>query len=192
MWYAIQKEPGKEEMTGQQFGNFGSVLTQLDGEWRELFCVKKKRYQGQWHDERDRFLPEYVFFITRALSRGNRIPYLENADSSECCGISGQTDGFCPVKREEEELLIKLTGGKDEVDMSYGVIRDDILSIYKGPLTGLESRVKKIDRHKRKGIISMNLLGKEYLAEVGLEITEMTYSYQNMLIGFGLAAGCGM
>ena len=81
MWYAIQKEPGKEEMTGQQFGNFGSVLTQLDGEWRELFCVKKKRYQGQWHDERDRFLPEYVFFITRALSRGNRIPYLENADS---------------------------------------------------------------------------------------------------------------
>ena len=189
MWYAIRKASGKEEMGRLQFG---SMFPQLDGEWRELFCVKKKRYQGQWHDERERFLPGYAFFVVRTRDVGKRIPTLENTVFLEDGGILDLIDGFCPVKREEEEFLVKLTGGKDEVDMSYGVICDHVLSIDKGPLAGLESRVRKIDRHKRKGIISINLHGKENLAEVGREITEKTYSYYNMPKGSRKAAGCGM
>lgn len=174
VWYAIQKASVKEEMANGQFGN---TFPQLEGEWRELFCVKKKRYQGQWHDERKRFLPGYVFFVTETFDVENRITIVKDTDLWENRKILGQIDKFLPVMREEEEILIKLTEGNDEVGMSYGVIHNNVLSIYKGPLTGLESRVRKIDRHKRRGIISMNLQGKENLVEVGLEITEKTYSY---------------
>jgi len=191
VWYAVQNASGKEKMISRQLeGEFFG----LDGEWRELFCVKKKRYQGMWHDERERFLPGYVFFVTRIPYMGNQIPTLENTDPLKCCMISGQIDEFRPITHEEEQFLIKITGGKDEVDMSYGVICENVLSIYEGPLTGMESRVRKIDRHKRKGLISMNLCGKENLVEVGLEITKKTYktyAYPNILNGSGKAAGCG-
>lgn len=134
------------------------------GQWRILYCVRKKRYLGQWHHKRERFLPGYLFWVTdkegypkQDLGYGRR---------------------FCPIKQEEEELLLRLTCGKDEISMSYGVIHDGILKIYDGALVGMESRVRKIDRHKRKGIISMEIGNKEILAEVGMEITEKT--------------GCGM
>ena len=69
-------------------------------------------------------------------------------------------------------------GGKEEIGMSYGVIRDGVLKISRGALVGMESRVRKIDRHKRKGYISMSLDGKEEVAEIGLEITEKTCGEQ--------------
>ena len=72
VWYAIQKASVKEEMANQQFGN---MFPQLEGEWRELFCVKKKRYQGQWHDERKRFLPGYVFFVTETLDAETELQF---------------------------------------------------------------------------------------------------------------------
>ena len=65
-----------------------------------------------------------------------------------------------------------MTGGRDEIGMSYGVIEKGILKIRSGVLTGMESQIKKIDRHKRKGFISMRLDGREKLVGVGLEITE--------------------
>ena len=55
---------------------------------------------------------------------------------------------------------------------SYGVIEKGILKVSSGVLTGMESRIKKIDRHKRKGFISMRIDDKEKLVGVGLEITE--------------------
>lgn len=81
---------------------------------------------------------------------------------------------ICPVKREEEDVLERLTGGKNEIGMSYGVIQDGVLHICGGVLEGLEPRVRKIDRHKRKGSIAISLDGRETMADIGLEITEKT------------------
>jgi len=42
--------------------------------------------------------------------------------------------------------------------------------IISGPLMGKKSEIKKNDRHKRKAWVSVNLLGKERLIVVGLEV----------------------
>ena len=42
--------------------------------------------------------------------------------------------------------------------------------IISGPLMGKKSESKKNDRHKRKAWVSVNLLGKERLIVVGLEV----------------------
>ena len=91
---------------------------------------------------------------------------------TELTRLLGVGNHFCPIGPEEEELLTRLTGGRDEIGMSYGVIEKGILKIRSGVLTGMESQIKKIDRHKRKGFISMRLDGREKLVGVGLEITE--------------------
>jgi len=70
--------------------------------------------------------------------------------------------------------LVKITGGRNEVGMSYGIIRAGTLEIRSGALTGQEDRIKRIDRHKRKGYISLRFYDKEIMAVIGLEITEKT------------------
>lgn len=179
MWYAIRTGKGQEELAKAQAGILrpGAV----PGRFRELYCVRKKRYLGQWHEERDRFLPGYLFFITEGSSQGggretpDGMPgFGEERDALD--GLGGGT--LRPVSQEEEEFLRKLMGGKEEIGMSYGVIRDGVLKISRGALVGMESRVRKIDRHKRKGYISMSLDGKEEVAEIGLEITEKTCGEQ--------------
>lgn len=79
-----------------------------------------------------------------------------------------------PMKKEEETLLTRLTDGKDEIGMSYGIIQDGVLKIFSGVLAGMESRVRKIDRHKRKAAIVLKINGEERTAELGLEITAKT------------------
>ena len=91
---------------------------------------------------------------------------------TEFTRILGVGSSFCPIRPEEEELLTRLTNGKDEIGMSYGVIEKGTLKVRSGVLAGMESRIKKIDRHKRKGFISMRLDGREKLVGIGLEITE--------------------
>lgn len=167
MWYVIQTKPGREEAVREKAKKL--LTDSTGGECRVLYCVSKKRYLGEWHEKKERFLPGYLFWVTDdpkpvsgAIGRITEFSKLLE------CG-----EEICPVGKEEEEILERLAGEKDEIGMSYGVIEDGILRIREGVLTGLESSVRKIDRHKRKGYIGLSLAdGKEKLVGVGLEITE--------------------
>ena len=168
MWYVIQTKTGQEEPMRQRVEKMLPDHSYED--CKILYYVKKKKYLGQWHEEKERLLPGYMFVVTddpkpvsEALGR-----------MTEFTRLLGTGSSFCPVRPEEEDLLIKLTNGKEEIGMSYGVIEKGVLKVRSGVLRGMESRIKKIDRHKRKGFLSMRLEDQEKLVGVGLEITEKT------------------
>lgn len=167
MWYAVRTMEGEEEAVKRRVGE---MAPQESGwECRVLYCIHKKRYLGEWHEERERLLPGYLFFVadgpepvSRALGR-----------ITGYAGLGGGGMEACPVDREEEELLERLAGGTEEIGMSYGVIRDGVLKVKEGALVGLEGAVRKIDRHKRKGYINLSFPGMEKkLVGIGLEVTE--------------------
>ena len=134
-----------------------------------LYCISKKRYLGEWHEEREQFLPGYVFLITDDFGEASQL-FQEIAEFIRLLGYGKEA---CPIGKEEEKLLERLAGGWDEIGMSYGVIENGTLNIKEGVLARLESAVKKIDRHKRKGYISLSLPGgEEKLVCVGQKITE--------------------
>lgn len=171
MWYGIRTRNKQEEEVRRQMRTLAPDIA--SEEWKALYCVKKKRYLGKWYEERERFLPDYMFLVTdhEKLSvdmdgTGNRKESLES--------LYGLNPMLFVVGNEEARVLMELTKGKDEVAMSYGVIRQGILTVSQGALKGMEARVKRIDRHKRKGYIAMKIGGEEELAEIGLEITEKT------------------
>ena len=166
MWYAIGTEVGQEEAVKQQIETM--MPKNAGGNCFILRCVKKKRYLGQWHDKRELFLPGYVFWVTETSEKNCFLKEL-----NQCVEI-------CSIKQEEEKFLRKLTAESDEIGMSYGVIRNNALNIYDGVLMGMESRVKKIDRHKRKGFIVVRIHSEEKMAEIGLEITEKIYTPQDI------------
>ncbi len=166
MWYVIQTKTGQEEPMRRRVEKMLPDNSYED--CKILYYVKKKKYLGEWHEERERLLPGYMFLVT-----ADPEPISEALDRmTEFTRLLGAGSSFCPIRPEEEELLTRLTNGKEEIGMSYGVIEKGILKVNSGVLTGMESKVKKIDRHKRKGFISMRLDGCEKLVGVGLEITE--------------------
>lgn len=166
MWYVIQTKTGQEEPMRQRVEKMLPDNSYED--CKILYYVKKKKYLGEWHEERERLLPGYMFLITDTPE-----PISEALDRmTEFTRLLETGSTFCPIRPEEEKLLRRLTGGKDEIGMSYGVIENGVLKVNSGVLSGMESRIKKIDRHKRKGFISMRLADQEKLVGVGLEITE--------------------
>ncbi len=166
MWYVIQTKTGQEEPMRQRVEKMLKDYSYED--CKILYYVKKKKYLGEWHEEKERLLPGYMFLVTNdpepASEALNRM--------TEFTRLLGTDSRFCPIRPEEEELLTRLTNGKDEIGMSYGVIEKGVLKVKSGVLIGLESKIKRIDRHKRKGFISMRLDNQERLVGVGLEITE--------------------
>lgn len=174
MWYAIRTKPGHEKNVKQKIENM--MIKGNHDDCRILYCVKKKRYLGAWHDEKSEFLPGYVFLVTHETEAGGRnierLPVFPEV-LLKITESSGSGNKICLVKREEEEFLARLTNGKDEIGMSYGIIQKGVLKIREGVLVGMESRVRKIDRHKRKGYIAIKINSEE-IAEIGLEITEKT------------------
>lgn len=159
MWFAIRTKPGQEESVRQQ------VRDRMSGEhWdncKVLYCACKKRYLGAWHEERALFLPGYLFWVAEDWKDG-----WKNFGHSK----------LSLVGRHEEEFLKRITDGRDEIGMSYGVIQGGVLKISKGAMVGMENRVTKIDRHKRKGYIRLRIDEEERVAEIGLEITQKSYA----------------
>ena len=84
--------------------------------------------------------------------------------------LLGTGEDIIPLSQEEVNLLLKL--GKEEqlVAMSTGIIESDQVRILTGPLQGMEGCIRKIDRHKRKARVSVEMFGRSVDMEVGLEI----------------------
>ncbi len=72
------------------------------------------------------------------------------------------------VDTQEQILLEKMFNGCDIVKHSSGTIVNSVLKIENGPLKGMESLVKKIDRHKRIAFLNCGVLGQ--VMKIPLEV----------------------
>ena len=54
--------------------------------------------------------------------------------------------------------------------MSEGIIEHSQVKVMSGPLMGKEGYIRKIDRHKRKAWLEMEMFGRTQSIQVGLEI----------------------
>ena len=125
-----------------------------------------RRYEGSWHVECEQMFPEYVFLETEdpaALKKALK-PYQDLVQLLEDGTLLQRVD-------PEEEKLLRLLGGKEHhLNISQGYIRDGVTYVTGGPLVGLESRIRKIDRHKRTAQIETTDDGLGNFFTAGLEI----------------------
>lgn len=86
--------------------------------------------------------------------------------------ILGDESEIISLYDREVEFLMKF--GKEEhlVKMSYGYIENDRIVITDGPMKDYKGTVKKIDRHKRKAVIEVELFGRTMEVNVGVEIVK--------------------
>ena len=115
---------------------------------------------GEWHMQTKKLLPGYLFLasddpkqLTEQCKKNHML-----AKNDELIFLNEQDMGLFSLTRN------------GIIEMSKGIIVNGKLKIISGPLMGKESTIKKIDRHKRKAWVSVNLFRKERLIVVGLEI----------------------
>jgi len=74
------------------------------------------------------------------------------------------------MDHERRELETFLSKTNDRIEMSKGIIEGDRIIVTAGPLMGRESRIIRVDRHRMKAVIEVELMGAKREVTMGLEI----------------------
>lgn len=164
MWYVIQVFTGKEEMIRRL------CEVQVDESVLERCFIPKyecsRKQKGKWIVQQKPLFPGYVFMVTDDIGK------LHDGLCSiyELTKILTYGHDVIPLKEDEINLLLKLGGEAQVVEMSTGVIVGDKVRVLSGPLMNMEGYIKKIDRHKRKCWLEIDLFGRSQQMVVGLEV----------------------
>ena len=166
MWYVIQTRTGQETKIKKAI--LDAIPTDICKDVRIIYYESKRKYQGSWHTEKRTMFPGYLFV------ESDRVEdlFLELRRIPELTKLLGYGGDIVAISKEEEEFLRLLTAGAETVEMSYGIQEGDRVIVQTGSLVGLESIIRRIDRHKRKAYIEVDLLGVPRQVEIGLEIVK--------------------
>lgn len=131
------------------------------------YYEEKKKQNGTWNTLQKVLFPGYIFMITEDVEK--LFFHLKTIEGMT--KLIGTGQDIIPLK-EEEITFLKHFGGEEQiVSMSEGIIEGTQVIITSGPLMGMEGLIQKIDRHKRKAWLDLELFGRMQQVEVGLEIT---------------------
>ena len=84
--------------------------------------------------------------------------------------ILGTGECWTSIIDEDLRVLERLLDEEKTVGMSTGFLEGDQVMVVDGPLMGLETVIRRIDRHKRKAMVEMHMFGRVQEVAVGLEI----------------------
>lgn len=166
MWYVIQTAPGKETMVKTTIEN--TLTRDCYEDCRVIYYEIERKYLGEWHKEKKKMFPGYLFLVTDQIEEAQ----LQLKKVPQMTKLLGTGKEVIPISEAEELFLRRLSGDEGNVEISTGIKIGDEIKVNSGSLKGLESKIKKIDRHKRKAFIEMEFLGETRLVEVGLEVVE--------------------
>lgn len=164
MWYVMQVRTGSERSIQQQ------CQVQIPEVILEKCFVpeyeSKRRVQGEWKTEKKILFPGYVFVVVEELVILQE--YLRQVIG--LTRLIGAGNEIVALTDPEVEFLMKFGGEEQIVRMSEGIIENSKVIVQSGPLQGMEAYIRKIDRHKRKAWLELELFGRVQRVEVGLEI----------------------
>ncbi len=166
MWYAVQVLTGKEKDICIQAEKIipAEILEQIFVPYKE----EKRHVNKQWKTIKKVLFPGYIFLITDHIVD----LYIALKDVIGLTKVLGTGREIVPLTEEEVQLLQRLGNEEQVVEMSEGIIENDIIHVTSGPLMGMEGCIKKIDRHKRKAWVEVKMFNRMQLIPLGLEIIQ--------------------
>lgn len=164
MWYVAQTTCGKEREAMEKCRNALDNTTAA-----HIFVPRyeyRKKYQGQWHTEEATAFPGYIFIESREPEKLEKaLERIPHTVTPVCIG-----GGFYPIRQEEEVFLRQLLDSQACIRFSTGYLVDGQLQVWQGPLKQAQSKVRKIDRHKRLAEIEIQLFEESRYIRLGLEV----------------------
>lgn len=167
MWYVIQTITGKETETA---GVIDRVLKK--GSYERCFVIRREcvfRIEGRCRVYTEPLFPSYVFVETDTPEEFffalKRVPKLTK--------LLGSGDMFCPVWREDVELLQKLIGDDAEYIVRRSLVKADsngeIISA-EGILKEYTSKIVRKRLRKRVVTVEIPFLGEMRRIQLGIRL----------------------
>lgn len=165
MWYVVQVVGGQERRALALIEKLVS-----GGLLQECFIPQAevmKRQRGQWTKQVEVLFPGYLVVVTdrpdRLVAELRKVPVFTR--------LLSNNDVFIPLNDQEISFFEAFTETEHRiVAMSEGVIEGEETVILEGPLAGRTGLIKKIDRHKRLAYLEVEMMGREKIVKLGLEI----------------------
>ena len=168
MWCVLATKVGREELIQQMCKRH--LNKKIYSRCMFPLCEQREHYRGTWHTKLEKVFPGYLFFDTGDPDELSRQLRKEK--------IMAQNDKLFVLTPEDVQCLL-FFGRTGVFPMSQGIIVNGRVIILSGPLVGEESRIRKVDRHKRRAWLQIKLFGKPYTVVVGLEISQKTVQEEN-------------
>lgn len=165
MWYVVQVRSGTEHNIRIQCNK--KIPDAIMERCFIPYYEEKKKQNGSWNTLQKILFPGYIFMITEDVEK--LFFHLKTIEGMT--KLIGTGNDIIPLTEEEIIFLQRLGGDEQIVSMSEGIIEGTQVIITSGPLMGMEGLIQKIDRHKRKAWLDLELFGRMQQVEVGLEIT---------------------
>ena len=124
------------------------------------FLVTKNMFPGYLFVESELDLIEFDIQLKKLI---HKISYFMKL-------LKFDNEGTSVLYPDEKEYLERLVNDKKVVEHSIGFIEGNEVFITEGPLQGFESKIVKIDRHKRRATLEVEFCGELRYVDVSLEI----------------------
>jgi transcriptional antiterminator NusG len=170
-WYVLFTRTGREGKVEQL------LKKRLDADAFAPFIPMLEtlfRISGQVRKELKPLFPGYVFIeselpgVEFIKSVGTIIAYSRDIIRF----LRYENTDEIAMREHERRALMGLCNDPYCIESSSGIIVGNRVYINEGPLKGLESIVRRIDRHKRRAIVELNFMGMVKQVNVALEIVQ--------------------
>lgn len=176
-WYVLFVKSGKERKVEQYLSK--QLNTDVCTPFMPLQEILFKR-SGVIKNEIRFLFPGYVF--VESMLAGQEFLEVTNHlinKSSDIISLLKYSDTEIAMKESEKLRLLSLCNNDHCIEASYGIIEGDKIHIFDGPLKGMESIVRKVNRHKREALIEIEIMGDVRLVTVALEVVEKVTDNSN-------------
>jgi transcription termination/antitermination protein NusG len=167
-WYIIFVRTGSENKVKHALKNtFNGNIIKPFIPLHEILL----KFSGKIKREFKVLFPGYLF-VESSLAEIDFIefikPFLKNLQ--DFISFVRYSNFEIALKESEKQMLLRLCNDKNQILSSVGIIEGENIIILNGPLKGIESKVKKINRHKRQAWLELEFMGSSRLVCVGLDI----------------------
>ncbi len=170
MYYVIQVKTGKEQQAIDDI-----LKNKPDDASFDVFAPYRKslrKYKGVMKEVVERCFPGYIFVETNDVKRLFRQLYF-TPGFQRLLGREAETENFVPLDKDESRMIDILYSANNNriTEISNIEVREgEMIRVLDGPLTGLETQIKKVDLHKRTVLVEYMMCGRLVTSPVGINI----------------------
>ena len=170
MYYVIQVKTGKEETMIEDIKKQLKDLSDYDV--FSPFRKSLRKFKGVTKEVTERCFPGYVFVNTEKPKELFEALYW-TPGFTKLLGREGLTTNFVPLNKDESRMIDILYSANDDhiTEISNIEVKEEqTIKVLDGPLVGLETRIKKVNLHKRMVTIEHMFCGRLVESQIGINI----------------------
>ena len=170
MYYVIQVKTGKEQEAIEDI-----LKNKPDDPDFDVFSPYRKelrKYKGVYKEVLERCFPGYIFVETNNV-KDLFVQLYWTPGFTKLLGREADTNNFVPLDKDESrmiDILYSKNNNRITEISNIEVKEGEMIRVLDGPLVGLETKIKKVNLHKRKVTVEHVFCNRLVESDVSINI----------------------